>query len=269
MGGQGGPHPARGDGKTRAPSGHPTTTTTVFVRRVGCPARPNFCARSVVSCDSHLSAAEVMVPRSIIHRLTVPVVVHPYNRAWLLRCLQQGQITFIQRAGTARMRSINHLAIQNLSLGDGDCILRRGNKYVLHTTNATATTPPPPLLSEDIPLPVQNPADEAVGSSGVVLCFGDRVLDRAAGRWLDPLTCISWPDLRVGDSVLLVPQEGMHVLMNRQPTLVRSRRSSLGLLFIFLVDRRGIPGVHAGHAPAHRATTLVRRKLRPGRGAAR
>lgn len=94
---------------------------------------------------------------------------------------------------------------------------------------------PPPILPEDVPLPVQAPSDPAAGVLGIVLCFGDRVLDRQHESWLgriglaesppnrsvlDPLRCITWPDLQPGDSILLVPQEGMFVLVNRQPTLV-------------------------------------------------
>lgn len=179
--------------------------------------RVNFCARSVVTCDSHLSANEVMVPRSIIHRVTTPVVVHAFNRLWLMERMRRGEVPFVQRGGdNQRMRSINHLAVQNLSLRPGDCVVRHGNKY-----RVGPGLQPPPILPEDVPLPVQAPADPAAGVVGVTLCFGDRVLDHVQRRWLDPLKCITWPDLRAGDSVLLVPQEGMWLLVNRQPTLVR------------------------------------------------
>lgn len=91
-------------------------------------------------------AAEIMVPRSVVHRLTRPVVVHAYNLRTIQQHLRRGEVLFVQRAGTdqhQRMRSISHLvpgghtptlfflvchlaiAIQNLTLGPGDCILRR------------------------------------------------------------------------------------------------------------------------------------------------
>lgn len=70
--------------------------------------RVNFCARSVVTCDSHLSAAEVMLPRVVIHRLTTPVVVHSFNRLYLMECMRRGEVPFIQRAGVnQKMRSGN------------------------------------------------------------------------------------------------------------------------------------------------------------------
>lgn len=54
--------------------------------------RVNYCARSVVTCDAHLSAAEIMVPRSVIHRLTRPVVVNPYNIALMQDELRHGRL---------------------------------------------------------------------------------------------------------------------------------------------------------------------------------
>ena len=90
----------------------------------------NFCARSVVTCDSHLSAGDIMIPRSIALRLTSPIVVQAFNRATLERLMRRGEVLFVQRAG-AKLRSINHLAIQNLVLADGDCLVRRGCKHPL------------------------------------------------------------------------------------------------------------------------------------------
>ena len=83
------------------------------------------------------------------------------------------------------MRSIGHLAVQNLVVREGDrdgvrgavrrpdpdCVLRRGRKHRI-----TQTTVQLPMLPEDIALPVQAPADAAAGSLGVILCFGDLVL---------------------------------------------------------------------------------------------
>ena len=75
---------------------------------------------------------EIMVPRVVLHRITHPVVVHAFNLAKMKQQLRQGEILFVQRAGgnqTQRMRSISHLAIQNLVLSPGDCILRHGSKF--------------------------------------------------------------------------------------------------------------------------------------------
>lgn len=67
----------------------------------------------------------------------------------------------------------------------------------------------------------------SVGSGtgfGWTLCFGDRVRIAATGSVVDPLNCIAWPNLQLGDSVLVVPRVGSIVLVNRQPTLVRYDR---------------------------------------------
>jgi len=168
-------------------------------------------------------------PRSIIHRVTAPVIVHRFNHAYITECMGRGDVPFVQRAGeNQRMRSIHHLAVQNCVLRPGDCILRRIQGSVIICTvpapnNKYRVGPgfhPPPMLPEDVPLPVQAPADPAAGTVAVTLCFGDRVLDHRTHRWLNPLSCITWPELYPGDAVLLVPQEGCRVLVNRQPTLV-------------------------------------------------
>ena len=55
---------------------------------------------------------------------------------------------------------------QNLVLRPGDCILRRHNKYRI-----TANGVPPPVMPEDVPLPVQSTPDPASGVVSVQLCF--------------------------------------------------------------------------------------------------
>ena len=58
-----------------------------------------------------------MVPRTVLHRLTRPEVVHSFNVFNVKQKLRRGEVLFVQRGGTAagnhnshRMRSINHLA---------------------------------------------------------------------------------------------------------------------------------------------------------------
>lgn len=121
---------------------------------------------------------------------------------------------------------------------------------------------PPPMLPEDVPLPVQAPADPAAGILAVTLCFGDRVLDHLTHHWLDPLRCIAWPELYPGDSVLLVPQEGCRVLVNRQPTLVHPCDP-------LCVDGHKSAGVHARNADPHRPVPLFLCQLCPGGSAPR
>lgn len=49
-----------------------------------------------------------MVPRSIIHRVTAPLVVHEFNHAYLTERMGRGEVPFVQRAGeNQRMRSIH------------------------------------------------------------------------------------------------------------------------------------------------------------------
>ena len=183
-----------GSGSSSGPA-HNTSTVSIRnrwvgkcgrIRREGMGKRVNYCARSVVTCDSHLSANEIMVPRSVVHRLTVPMVVHSFNRAFLMQLMRQGQVHFnrgfahhgptepMQRANDRghNMRSISHLAMQNLTLREGDCILRHNLRYRLGKGCTL-----PPILPEDVPLPVQCLADPAAGILGITLCFQDRVLD--------------------------------------------------------------------------------------------
>ena len=176
------------------------------IRREGMGKRVNFCARSVVTCDSYIAADEIMVPRNISSRLTYPVVVHPYNIQMLNERMRNGEVLFMQRAsGGGRMRSITHVAIQNYVPESGDCLIRRGLKYRLSQL--------PLPCAEDIPLPIQ--------CAGPILCFGDRIRCKADGSLLDPLQTITWPTLQIGDTVLVTPKDGDWCLINRQPTLVQ------------------------------------------------
>lgn len=176
-----------------------------------------------------------MVPRVMVHRITHPVVfrvfslhcsqttlveVHAYNIRDIQVRLQRGEVLYIQRAGTnhhQRMRSINHLAIQNLIIASGDSILRHGTKYPVKSGG-----PHPPVYPQDVLLPVQSP-ECASGGRYPPLCFGDRVRRPSTNLLLDPLSCITWPELYIGDCVLIVPTDGDIVLVNRQPTLVQPR----------------------------------------------
>ena len=74
-----------------------------------------------------------MISQTILHRITVPVMVHAFNRTALMRLMVAGHVTFIQRNGSepAAMRSIGHMATQRLLLRTGDCIIRHGRKYPL------------------------------------------------------------------------------------------------------------------------------------------
>jgi hypothetical protein len=155
--------------------------------------RVNFCARSVVTCDSYIAVDEIMVPQHIAARLTYPVVVHAWNHHLLTERMQSGHVLFLQRATTGgRMRSITHVAIQNYTTQSGDCLVRKGLKYPIHK--------PPLPCPEDVTLPIQCP--------GPTLCFGDRIRCKRTGALLDPLQTITWPTLQVGDTVLVTPRDG-------------------------------------------------------------
>ena len=176
--------------------------------------RVNFCARSVVTCDSYINADEVMIPYAIASRLTYPVVIHRFNIGDVIERLHNGQVLFLQRGtGGSRMRSITHVAVQNYVPAQGDCLLRRGRKYTLDR-------PPTPSI-EDLPLPIQ------CNKPFITLCFGDRIRCHRNGQIIDPLSTITWPTLNVGDVVLVTPRDGDWCLMNRQPTLVQE--SMLGM----------------------------------------
>ena len=233
------------------------------IRREGMGKRVNYCARSVVTCDSHLSAGEIMVPWSIVHRLTAPTLVLAHNLPHLLARMRHGEVLFVQRStGPGRMRSVNHLAVQNLVLSPGDCVLRGGSKYRFGSAGAAV----PPSRPEDVPLPVQSVPGGPRATSGWTLCFGDRVRLASTGAVVDPLRCISWPDLHVGDAVLVVPRVGTTLLVNRQPTLVAGRGRRRGYM---PPAPPAAAGVHAGHADARRAQPLLLDQLRPGGGAPR
>ena len=64
-----------------------------------------------------------------------------------------------------------------------------------------------PPAAGDVPLPVQASADHGSGITAITMCFGDRVVDTQRRCLIDPLRSISWPDIRVGDLLLVVPQE--------------------------------------------------------------
>ena len=208
-------------GRTAAPPAHVVSMRSRWVgksgriRREGMGKRVNFCARSVVTCDSYIDADEILVPRAVANRLTYPVVVHAYNIEQLMGRMQHGSVLFLQRAGQPRMRAIGHIAVFSYHLQARDSIIRRNRKYPL--------LQPPLPVAEDIPLPLQCHVDGVE----TVLCFGDRVRSHASACIVNPLQCISWPVLEVGDTVLLTPQDGDWCLVNRQPTLVQE--SMLGM----------------------------------------
>ena len=208
------------------------------------------------------------MPRTIVHRITVPVLVLSHNINDITTHMQRGEILFLQRALGPRCAAVPRLAAhrppirrgcvaacdpsiispsglrfprstdgevgaqQNLALSAGDCIIRRGNKYRyregmngpsgVDRADDRHRRPVPPLTNDDIPLPVQTACQGIQITSGWTLCFGDRVRVASTGSIVDPLECISWPTLHIGDVVLIVPQPGAMVLVNRQPTLVRT-----------------------------------------------
>lgn len=190
------------------------------------------------------------MPHAVVNRLTSPVVVHPYNQRDLTERMERGAVLFLQRRGQARMRAIGHVAVQRYVPEAADRLLRRGNKYPLHR--------PPLPIAEDVPLPVQC----ADLPNTVQLCFGDRILRACDRARIDPLRTVTWPVLRVGDTVLVTPRDGDVCLMNRQPTLVRprARHARRG---------RGHPGIDARDAHPRRAQPHVRGLVWPDRGAAR
>ena len=143
----------------------------------------------------YIEAHEIMVPYSIASKLTYPMVVHPFNIKNITLRMKMGQVLFLQRGTNgSRMRSITHVAVQNYTPVEGDCLLRRGSKY-------THLRMPLPTL-EDIPLPIQT------NGCFPVLCFGDRIRSKKDGILVDPLNTITWPTLNEGDIVLVTPQNG-------------------------------------------------------------
>lgn len=136
----------------------------------------------------------------------------------------------------------NHIAVQRYVPEDGDKLLRRGNKYPIHC--------PPLPAADDVTLPVQCP------NGMPPLCFGDRILCVRDRRIIDPLAHVSWPSLKIGDTVLVTPVDGDICLMNREPTLVRSVRTNgerHTYVFLFFKKRLfvrlcRIPGVDARDA---------------------
>lgn len=176
----------------------------------------NFCSRSVLTCDSSLRCDEIMIPASVVHRLTRPVVVQQFNLDILNNAMRHGNILFIQRAGPGgRLRSVDSIASLDLPIDvERYSLIRHGNRYKLAGCPVRQT----PC---DIPLPIQ-----AIPNTEVVLCFGDRLMVPGRGV-VDPLQHVAWPEIKIGDTVLIVPQEGDWVLVNRQPTLVQE--SMLGM----------------------------------------
>ena len=153
-----------------------------------------------------------MIPQCLAFRLTSPVVVQAHNRTQLQERMARGAVLFLQRRALgAHMRSIAHVATQNLVIGPLDRVIRRGNKYAAGAL--------PAMRPEDVPFPVQpmwssSSASGSPASSPVpVLCFGDRVVRH--GSIVNPLDCVIWPVLQNGDTLLITPQYGDHVMMNR------------------------------------------------------
>lgn len=143
----------------------------------------NYCARSVVTCDSRIEADEIMVPRTVAFRLTSPVVVRPFNHTELTQRLARGEVLFLQRAGRGqRMRAIAHVAMQLYIPEDRDCILRRDRKYNIWA--------PPLPTADDVLLPVQCRSD----GRETRLCFGDRILSQRRRAFLDPLRSVACPE---------------------------------------------------------------------------
>ena len=177
----------------------------------------------MVTCDSWIGSEEILIPQCLAFRLTSPVVVQAHNKAQLQERMACGAVLFIQRRALgAHMRSIAHVATQNLVLAPSDRVIRRGNKYV-----AAAL---PAMRPEDVPFPVQPMWSSSLSGSPAtnpapVLCFGDRVVRQGPnggrGSIVNPLDCVIWPVLQNGDTLLITPQDGDFVLMNRQPTLVQ------------------------------------------------
>jgi DNA-directed RNA polymerase beta' subunit len=197
-----------------------------------CAAIASSRARSVVTCDSWIGSEEILIPQCLAFRLTSPVVVQAHNKALLQDRMACGAVLFIQRRALgAHMRSIAHVATQNLVLGPSDRIIRRGNKY--------AAAVLPALRPDEVPFPVQPMWSPSIAGSPAtnpapVLCFGDRVVRQGpqGGSIVNPLACVIWPVLQNGDTLLVTPQDGDYALMNRQPTLVQE--SMLGMFAVHL-----------------------------------
>ena len=99
------------------------------------------------------------------------------------------------------------------------------------------------------------------------MSFCDQTSARAAGacggrsdhKWLRPLECVTWPLLRIGDTVLVTLRDGNWCLMNRQPTLVQE--SMLGARPAARVRRVVVTDAHT-----HRAEPQFWRHLWPRTG---
>ena len=174
------------------------------MRREIMGKRTNHCARSVVTCDCDLEADEVGVPLSVLCKITHPVVVCEWNKTFVSNKMQQGDVLFVQ-GSDGITQNIAHLAAFNIVFEPEDCIIRRNQKYKIN--NCTAL-----IFCDSVPLPVQ------VDASIFQMCKGDVLLRK--GKFLNPLSYVSWPVLKLGDVVSMCPQRGSVVLFNRQPTLV-------------------------------------------------
>ena len=190
------------------------------VRREVMGKRVNFCARTVVTCDSSIGVDEIGVPHAVLQRITQPLPVNSYNLGAVTRLMHAGRVMFLTRDGTTR--HISFIAQQTVVLGISDTIVRAGGRYSPFHGQRCPVLPPASQSTQPtlhIPIALQN------STKRLVLLVDDVIM--RDGQHIRPLGTIVWPQLRVGDIVLVNPGKGDSVLFNRQPTLVEE--SMLGM----------------------------------------
>lgn len=190
------------------------------VRREVMGKRVNFCARTVVTCDSSIAVDEIGVPYAVLQRITVPCPVAAYNMQAITRCMHQGRVMFLTRGGITR--HISFIAQQTIVLEPTDSVVRGSARYAVYHGQRLPLLPPAsasmgPVLH--IPMKLE-------GSNQRLTLLAEDIIVRS-GQRISPLKTIVWPQLRIGDVVLVNPGTGDTVLFNRQPTLVEE--SMLGM----------------------------------------
>jgi DNA-directed RNA polymerase beta' subunit len=190
------------------------------VRREVMGKRVNFCARTVVTCDSSIGVDEIGVPHAVLQRITQPCPVNAYNLEAVTQMMHAGRVMFLKRDGTTK--HISFIAQQTIVLEPRDTVVRSGGRYSPFHGQKCPVLPPASQSTQPtlhIPIALQN------STKRLVLLVDDIIM--RGGQHIRPLGTIVWPQLRIGDVVLVNPGKGDMVLFNRQPTLVEE--SMLGM----------------------------------------
>ena len=190
------------------------------VRREVMGKRVNFCARTVVTCDSSIRVDEIGVPYAVLQRITHPCPVNPYNIDEVSRRMHRGDVVFLTREGTTR--HISFIAQQTLVLGPSDTIVREGRRYSPFHGHRCPVLPL--AITSNQPI-LHIPINLKSSDQRLTILIDDIIV--RDGKRIRPLQTIVWPQLQAGDVVLVNPGLGDSVLFNRQPTLVEE--SMLGM----------------------------------------